>query len=113
MALTLRSNNNIVIPAANTGKDNTNKKTVTKKAHKNTSIRYASLPKTRTVVIKLIPPIIEEAPARCRAKITQSTQAPGCPVTLETGGYTVHLQPAPLSTIELISTITSAGAINQ
>lgn len=57
--------------------------------------------------------MIEEAPARWRAKITQSTQAPGCPNTLEIGGYTVHPQPAPLSTIELIKTITRAGAINQ
>lgn len=63
--------------------------------------------------MKLIPPMIEEAPARWRAKITQSTQAPGCPNTLEIGGYTVHPQPAPLSTIELIKTITRAGAINQ
>jgi hypothetical protein len=63
--------------------------------------------------MKLILLIIEEAPARCNAKITQSTQAPGCPITEDTGGYTVQPQPALPSTIELISTITNAGAINQ
>lgn len=66
-----------MIPAARTGKLKTSKNTVIKNAQRKTSLAYMSVPKTRIVVKKLIPPIMEEAPAKCNAKITQSTQAPG------------------------------------
>jgi hypothetical protein len=51
------------------------------------------------VVIKLIAPKIEEAPAKCREKIERSTEAPECEMFEERGGYTVHPVPAPLSEI--------------
>jgi hypothetical protein len=51
-----------------------------------------------TVVIKLIAPRIEDAPARCREKIARSTEGPACARFLAKGGYTVHPVPAPFST---------------
>jgi len=38
------------------------------------------------VVIKLIAPIIDEAPAKCKLNIAKSTDAPGCPSKLLKGG---------------------------
>jgi hypothetical protein len=49
------------------------------------------------VVIKLIAPKIDEAPAKWREKIVRSTLAPECEIFLDKGGYTVHPVPAPLS----------------
>jgi hypothetical protein len=62
-----RSVNNIVIAAAKTGKDNNNKKAVTKTDHTNNGIKSHVIFKHLMliiVVIKLIAPKIEEAPAR-------------------------------------------------
>lgn len=50
------------------------------------------------VVIKLIAPRMEEAPARCREKIAKSTDGPECTRFPDSGGYTVHPVPAPAST---------------
>ena len=51
----------------------------------------------RTVVINLIEAIIDDAPARWREKIARSTDPPEWAVGPESGGYTVHPVPAPLS----------------
>lgn len=48
--------------------DQTNKETRTKDIEKNRILR--------TVVIKLIAPKIEEAPAKCKEKIAKSTEEP-------------------------------------
>tara|TARA_B110000902_G_C14269027_1_gene572461 strand:+ start:1253 stop:1606 length:354 start_codon:yes stop_codon:yes gene_type:complete len=47
------------------------------------------------VVIKFIAPSKEEIPARCKLKITRSTEVPECPSKLDNGGYIVHPVPAP------------------
>ena len=76
----LRSNKSIVIPPAKTGKLRTNKKLVTIIAHTK-RLRcskdkiYLILP-FRQVVIKLIPPKIDETPATCKEKIAKSTEPP-------------------------------------
>jgi len=64
------------------------------------------------VVIKLIPPIIEAAPAKCKEKIAASTDDDLCP-KLDKGGYTAHLVPTPPSTIAPNNNIRMAGNINQ
>jgi hypothetical protein len=51
----------------------------------------------KIVTIKFIAPIIEEAPARCKLNITQSTAELECPVKLLNGGYKVQPVPAPPS----------------
>jgi len=65
---------------ANTGKDKTNKKTVTKIVHTKRlmcSIEIDLLRKFLVVVIKLIPPKIDLTPAQCKLKIAKSTLLPG------------------------------------
>src|SRR5207237_3083010 len=55
----------------------------------------------KIVVMKLIELMIDEAPARCSAKMTMSTDGPGWPPgpAAESGGYTVQptAAPAPLT----------------
>lgn len=74
-----RSVKSIVMPPANTGKDNSSKKAVTNIAHTNNGILNNVKPLARQfkiVVIKFIAPAIEEAPAICKLKIAKSTEAP-------------------------------------
>ena len=49
----------------------------------------------KIVVIKLIAPKIEEAPAKCKLKIAKSTEPPECACIPLSGGYTVQPVPAP------------------
>jgi hypothetical protein len=49
----------------------------------------------KIVVIKLIAPAIEEAPAICKLNIAKSTEEPACAGILLKGGYTVQPVPAP------------------
>ena len=49
----------------------------------------------KIVVIKLAAPKIEDAPARCRAKIAKSTAGPGEPTVELNGGYIVQPPPTP------------------
>jgi len=76
LVLIFRSVNNIVIPPAKTGKDNTNKKTVIKTLQINNGI-FSSLRRlflTKKIVTKkLIEPTIEDIPAICKEKIKKST----------------------------------------
>lgn len=92
---------NIVIAPAKTGSDNRSRTTVIATAQTNSGIRSNRKPLHRiliTVVIKLIAPRIDEAPAKCREKIAKSTDGPACAKFLARGGYTVHPVPAPFST---------------
>ena len=71
-------------------------------AHTKRGIRSSRIPSLRilmTVVIKLIEPRIDGAPARWREKIARSTDGPACAMFLDRGGYTVHPVPTPFSTV--------------
>jgi len=77
-----------VIAPAKTGRDKTRRKTVTKTVHTNKLICSKEthlLRKFFVVVIKLIPPRIDLAPAQCKLKIAKSTLLPGCPRVLSGG----------------------------
>jgi len=77
--LKFRSVNNIVIAPAKTGNDNNKRNAVTREAQPNKGRRLNVKPGARilkSVVIKLIAPAIEAAPAKCKLKIAKSTAAP-------------------------------------
>lgn len=64
---------------ARTGSDKRRRITVMVTAHTNRGMRSNCIPCHRiliTVVIKLMAPKIEEAPAKCREKIARSTEGP-------------------------------------
>jgi hypothetical protein len=50
------------------------------------------------VTIKFIAPAIDDAPAKCKANIPASTEAPECAKTPLKGGYNVQPEPTPDST---------------
>lgn len=86
---------------ARTGSESRRRTTVITTAHTNRGIRSNRNPLQRmliTVVIKLIAPRIEDAPAKCREKMARSTEGPACARFLDRGGYTVQPVPAPFST---------------
>jgi len=62
--------------------------------------------------MKLILPIIEAAPAKCKEKIAVSTDEDPC-LKLDNGGYTVHLVLTLPSIIAPINNIKIAGNISQ
>lgn len=106
----------MVIAPANTGRDNNSKIAVTNTDHANKGIRSKSIPNTRklpNVLIKFTAPRIELTPAKCNEKIAKSTEPPAWAIFLESGGYTVHPVPAPLSTNDLDKSIINAGIKNQ
>lgn len=75
----LRSVNNIVIAPAKTGRDNKRRRAVIATDHTKSGIRSKDILAARIfmiVVIKLIAPKIDEAPAKWREKIVKSTLAP-------------------------------------
>ena len=68
-----------MIAPARTGRDRRSRITVIVTAHTNSGIRSSCIPCHRmlmTVVIKLIAPRIEDAPAKWREKIARSTDGP-------------------------------------
>lgn len=84
--------------------------------HTNNGIRSRRIPFHRIliiVVIKLIAPRIEAAPAKWREKIAKSTDGPEWARFLASGGYTVHPVPAPFSTAADDTRRISEGGINQ
>lgn len=92
--------NSIVSAPANTGRDNSNKKEVTKIDHTNRGVSFQDIPSVlmlKIVVMKLIAPSIDDKPLRWRLKIARSTDPPLWYCTDERGGYTVHPVPAPSS----------------
>lgn len=98
---------------ANTGKDNNKRIAVINTDHTNKGIISINIPFGRILMIvemKLIAPKIDEIPAICNEKITKSTDAPECLIFAESGGYTVHPVPAPLSTnILVVNNINDGG----
>lgn len=79
----------MVIAPASTGRDRSSSTTVITTAHTNREIRSSRSPFHRiliTVVIKLIAPRIDEAPAKCREKMAKSTEGPACAMFLANGG---------------------------
>ena len=81
--------NNIVIAPAKTGRERSNKKAVTNIDQANKGILCKVMPGVlifKIVVIKLIAPKIDEAPAMCKLKIARSIAGPGCPVLEDNGG---------------------------
>lgn len=75
----LRSVKSIVIAPANTGRDSTSRIAVINTDQMNRGSRAKDIEDLRMliiVVIKLIAPKIEEAPARWREKIAKSTDLP-------------------------------------
>ena len=81
--------NNIVIAPASTGKDNNNKKAVTRIDQANKGILCIVIPGAlilKIVVMKFIAPRIEDAPARCKLNIARSIAGPGCPAFDDNGG---------------------------
>lgn len=78
-----------MIAAANTGKDNKSNTAVINTDQTKRGNRWLPIPNARMlkiVVIKLIAPAIEDAPATCRAKIAMSTEPPGWNWTEANGG---------------------------
>lgn len=77
--LKLRSVNNIVIAPANTGRERRSKTAVIKTDQTNKGKRSSVKPMDRIliiVVIKLIAPKIDDAPAKCKEKIAKSIEGP-------------------------------------
>ena len=100
MVLIFRSVNNIVIAAAKTGNDNSNKIAVTKtdQQYKGNASQDKPLHLIKEIVtIKFIAPPIDEIPAKCKENIAASTAGPECAQALAKGGYTVQPVPAPTS----------------
>jgi len=101
--LNCRSVNNIVIPPARTGSDNTNKNEVIRTDQMNKGMRNKVMPFgliLKIVTIILIEPRIEEAPAKCMLRIAKSTDGPACPFKLLSGGYKVQPVPAPSKKVD-------------
>lgn len=91
----------MVIAAASTGRASRSIIAVIKTDHTNNGILNMGIDlgfMLIHVVIKLIAPRMEEAPARCKEKIARSTDGPECTRFPDSGGYTVHPVPAPAST---------------
>ena len=79
----LRSVSSIVMADAKTGKDRSSRKAVTRIDQTNSGILCSVMPGARMlkmVVMKLIAPRIDEAPARWSEKIAMSTAGPGDPL---------------------------------
>jgi hypothetical protein len=105
--------NNIVIAAAKTGKEKTNKNAVINNDQTNKGKLCILIPGVlilNIVVIKLIPPKSDAAPAKCKLKIAKSTPAPS---TADNGGYTVHPVPTPPSIKVEVINKNKDGGINQ
>lgn len=106
----------MVIPPAKTGSERTKSRTVITTDHTNRGIRSKVIPGLRifsAVEIKLIPPRMEAAPARCKEKIAKSTLPPAWDTIPASGGYTVHPVPAPDSISAETSRSVSEGGISQ
>jgi hypothetical protein len=77
--LKFRSVSSMVMAQASTGKDSSKRTAVIRTDHTNKGIESKFIEEDRIfmiVVMKLIAPRIEEAPARCNLKIAKSTEIP-------------------------------------
>jgi len=96
--LKLRSVNSIVIAPARTGSDKRSSTAVISTDQTNRGMESNEVEEDRMfiiVVIKLIAPKIEDAPAKCKLKIARSTEIPEWNRLPANGGYTVQPVPAP------------------
>ena len=94
----LRSVSSIVMAPARTGSDSTSRKAVTSTDQANSGILCSVMPGARMlkmVVMKLIAPRIDDAPARCSERMTKSIAGPGVPTFDENGGYMTQPPPKP------------------
>ena len=76
----LRSVSSIVIAPASTGSDKSSRNAVTRIDQTNSGILCSVMPGARMlkiVVMKLIAPMIDDAPAKCSEKIAMSIAGPG------------------------------------
>lgn len=114
VVLKFRSVNSIVMAPAKTGNDNSNKITVNKTDQMNRGIlsKLRLLERMFTIVVmKLIDPRIEEAPAKWSLKIAKSTLGVLWKLPSDRGGYTVHPVPAPKPVrLELLSRNKDGGS---
>ena len=67
----------------------------------------------KTIVIKVIAPRIEETPAKCKAKMVRSTEAPSWARLQARAEYRVPLVPEPASTIGDMSRSKNDGGSSQ
>src|ERR1700760_4670030 len=114
----LRSVKSMVIAPASTGSDNRSRNTVTRIDHTNSGILCKVMPGARMlkiVVMKLMAPRIDEAPAMCSARIAKSTAGPGWP-EVDSGAYMVQPAPTPFepgspsTKVEMMSSANEAGS---
>src|ERR1700692_4047590 len=95
----LRSVSSMVIAPASTGSDSKSRNTVTRIDHTNSGILCSVMPGARMlkmVVMKLMAPRIDEAPARWIDRMAKSTAGPGWP-EVDSGAYSVQPAPTPLA----------------
>lgn len=114
--LKLRSVSNIVIAPASTGRDSNSKIAVIRTDHTKSGIFSNFIEfilRLRIVVIKLMAPKMEEIPAKWSEKMVKSTALPPWKIWVESGGYTVHPVPAPMSVIEEANKRVNEGGSSQ
>ncbi len=88
-----RSVSSMVMAPARTGSDSSRRKAVTSTDQANRGMRCSVMPGARMlkmVVMKLMAPRIDEAPARWKDRMTRSMAGPGEPVFDDMGGYMVQ-----------------------
>src|SRR6202790_4064758 len=95
----LRSVSSMVMAPASTGSAKSSRNTVTRIDQTNSGLLCRVMPGARMlkiVVMKLMAPRIDEAPARCSDRIAKSTAGPGWP-EVDSGAYMVQPAPTPLA----------------
>ncbi|CAI8510611.1 unnamed protein product [Pichia kudriavzevii] len=114
--LKLRSINNNVTPADNTGNVITNNIAVNNTDHTNNGNLLIVIPNVlilNIVVIKFIAPNNDDIDVKCNENIAISTDGPLCDCIPDNGGYTVHPVPAPFSINALDIKHINAGGKSQ
>ena len=89
MVWKLRSVSSMVSAPASTGSASSSRNAVISTDHGNSGMRNIVMPGARMLTIvamKLIEPMIDEAPARCIDRMTKSAAGPGVPTWLDIGG---------------------------
>src|SRR6202012_3287176 len=113
-----RSVSNMVMAPASTGSDSSSRNTGTRIDQTNSGILCRVMPGARMlkiVVMKLMAPRIEEAPARCSDRMAKSTAGPGWP-EVDSGAYMVQPGPtrlargSPSTKVEITSRVKEAGS---
>src|SRR6202051_3379879 len=95
----LRSVSSMVMAPASTGSDSNSRNTYTRIDNTNSDILCKVMPGARMlkmVLMKLMAPRIDEAPARWIDRMAKSTAGPGWP-EVDSGAYSVQPAPTPLA----------------